>query len=283
MESISNLKIIPEKYESYLVSKIDPLIARSEMGDSEKCFINGLIRYYKPTNILECGVSSGGGSVVVLNAIDDLDKAHLISIDRSEHYYKDSSLPVGCDVEAFYKYVPIDKWTLISGKDPCHVMEKLGKIFDFAVIDTMHAHPCESLNFLCVLPYLKDGAIVILHDISVFMLNRKNRHGKSLLGNGLATRILFSALVGNKLLPQAKIKHGNKQVYNICAIQINSDTRKHISNVFYSLAIPWEYFPSDDINDIRKVLSKHYDKSLMDCFDDAVKWNKQWVLDRKNL
>jgi cellulose biosynthesis protein BcsQ len=44
------------------------------------------------------------------------------------------------------------KWELIRGKDPSEVMESIGKKFDFAVIDTAHLHPVETLNFLCVLP-----------------------------------------------------------------------------------------------------------------------------------
>ena len=282
LDKINNLKIVPENFESSKTTKIDTSIVRSEMDDIERRFVNGLVRYYKPENILECGVSSGGGSVVLLNAINDMPDARLVSIDRSENYHKDKSLPVGCDVEAFFGYIPTEKWTLIAGKDPCQVLlDSLGQTFDFAVIDTMHAHPCESLNFLCVLPHLKDGAIVVLHDISVFMLNRINSSGRSLCGNGLATRILFSVLAGEKLLPQTKIKYGNKQVHNIGAIQINQDTRRYISNVFHSLSVPWEYFPSEsDIKDIRSYLSNYYEKSLMEQFDDAMRWNKLWVLDR---
>ena len=46
----------------------------NEMSYLERCFLNGIIRQTKPKKILELGVSAGGSSAIILNAIKDFDK-----------------------------------------------------------------------------------------------------------------------------------------------------------------------------------------------------------------
>ena len=58
------------------------------MTFKERAFINGIIRKTKPKNIVEIGVSAGGSSCVILNAIKDLDDSRLFSFDYSTKWYK---------------------------------------------------------------------------------------------------------------------------------------------------------------------------------------------------
>jgi predicted O-methyltransferase YrrM len=280
-ESFSTMPIVPEEYEATHADKVDWSDLNSEMSEQERKFVNGLIRYYQPQSLLEVGVSQGGGSVNLLNAINDQAEASLTSIDRMEFYYGDGVTPVGNDVVKTYPDLPTGKWNLITGKDPSEVMETLGKTYDFAVIDTAHLHPIESLNFLCVLPYLKDGAIVILHDISLFYHGEVNGNYN---GRSLATRILLSTVTGEKIFPQRKTItyiSSNELVHNIVALQINEDTRKYIGNVFQSLFIPWETYPGDGIKSIKNLLTKHYPQALMEDFLQATQQNAAWVLSER--
>lgn len=52
------------------------------MSEHERRFLNGIIRELKPEKILEVGVSAGRSSVIILNAIKDIEDAKLYSIDR---------------------------------------------------------------------------------------------------------------------------------------------------------------------------------------------------------
>ena len=49
------------------------------MGGNQREFINGIIRKFKPKKIVEIGVYYGGSSAVILNAIKDIEGAHLYS------------------------------------------------------------------------------------------------------------------------------------------------------------------------------------------------------------
>ena len=57
------------------------------MWSNQREFLNGVVRKFKPKKIVEIGVSKGGGSCIILNAIQDIKNAHLYSIDLSNGTY----------------------------------------------------------------------------------------------------------------------------------------------------------------------------------------------------
>lgn len=72
----------PENFEREYFERIaETAKPYSEMEENEKFFLSGLIRLFKPAKILELGVSSGGGSAIIPNAIRDIDGAKLFSVD----------------------------------------------------------------------------------------------------------------------------------------------------------------------------------------------------------
>ena len=271
---LSELPIVPESYETAHYEKLDYTNVFSQMSPVERKFINGLLRYYQPEHILEIGVSQGGGTVNILNAISDIPNASLCSVDVTT-----SDL---CGIEAKLKFpnIPESKWQLITGKDISEIASKAlekGKI-DFVILDSMHLHPVESLNFLSVLPFLNEGAIVVLHDISVFAFPKEN-------GTNLASRILYSSIVGDKLSPDYGDElHENScpGVVNIAAFQILPDTRKYIGNVFDGLLHPWEYFPHQYLNTVRELFTEHYSQENIIKFDKAREQNATWMLSGKS-
>jgi len=261
------------KYESLdieIYNSVTWSLVHSEMTEQERLFVHGLIRYNKPKCLLEIGVSRGGGSVNLLNAISDDCEATLTSIDKLEYYYRDKNVKVGSDVEKVFPKLPQGKWNLLTGTDPCNVIEKIEKKFDFVVIDTSHAHPIESLNFLCVFPFMKDDAIIILHDISLVY----NHSPKAPLS--LAPRILASSLTGEKIFPSVKSAlyvSDTEPVHNICAVVMTQEQRQQIIDVFISLSIPWQTYPLREIVNIRNLIEKYYSYECLEMFDEADRLN----------
>ena len=72
------------------------------MNKNQRGFINGLIRYFKPKKILELGVFFGGSSIIILNAIKDIEDSHLFSIDIN------NSSSVGKCVDKYFKHLIIN-------------------------------------------------------------------------------------------------------------------------------------------------------------------------------
>lgn len=259
---LSQLGIVPEEYDIDHCRNVDYTDIHSEMSDCERQFVSGLIRYYEPSNIIELGVSRGGGTVNILNAISDLD-SKCVSIDVAETFWGNGNELIACDVDR--RRVDPEKWKLITGHDPVDVIEELDTKFDFAIIDTAHKHPIESLNFLTILPFLNDGAIVCLHDVIVFYLT---------VGQGFANRILAMCVCADKLEPRNAEEY-NMTLPNMVAFQVTQETRKHIRGVFDSLAFPWEMFP-DRLESFTSYFSRHYSNDLCSLFQNTVKFQRKY-------
>jgi predicted O-methyltransferase YrrM len=272
---LSELPDLPENIDTEMFNIMPPETYEfTEMCIPENKFLFGLIRYFKPKNILEVGVSSGGGTGLMLSAIKDMKETSLLSIDFAEQAYRHPDKPVG--FVALRENANNPQWTLVSGKDPAEVIEGFDKKFDFAVIDTAHIHPVETLNFLSVLPFLEDGAIVVLHDLSLYMHTNYFRDLSNFPIVSLATRYLFSSVAGEKITVSSKDKKyiSKWTLPNIGAFQVTNDTRKYIDGVFRSLATPWGFIPDDNIlNSVRNIIENHYAQAKLELFDDAVKAN----------
>lgn len=158
-------------------------------------FICGLIRKHKLKKILEVGVFHGASSVVYLQAIKTLKlnaKLYLVDIAKDT--------PAATKVQQWALHL-VDPWTLHYGRNVSAYLDTIGDDIDFCILDTNHFMPGEVLNFLCVLPYLKDGAIVVLDDqilqfrlISDFV---RNIGFESMI----SCKLLFDTVVADKLTP----------------------------------------------------------------------------------
>ena len=82
-----------------------------QMIYDEPYFINGIIRKYKPKKCLEIGVAAGGSSIIILNAIKDINNSFLISLDLNTELYCDKNFKTGYTV---YKYFPELNWETIT-------------------------------------------------------------------------------------------------------------------------------------------------------------------------
>uniref|UniRef100_UPI004056660C class I SAM-dependent methyltransferase n=1 Tax=Acetatifactor sp. TaxID=1872090 RepID=UPI004056660C len=236
----------------------------SEMGIEQQAFICGLLKKYKPRKIVEVGVAAGATTAVILNCIKNLElDAELHSIDISKHYYKDKNKETGFLAEEYKGKVSyMFKHILHIGILPDY-LEEIGDEIDFIILDTVHELPGEVLDFLVCLPTLKNGAVVVMHDVAL------NHHRFTF--DSYATRVLWSSVVGEKIECDEDAIIG--------AFLVNEDTRKYIWNVFSALLITWTYFPME-LDKYRLYISKNYDSDLLKLYDTAVSTNKDTLMRR---
>jgi predicted O-methyltransferase YrrM len=299
------MNIAPQVFENNIYEKLtDRDLQYSEMPDVERRFVNGLVRYFRPRRLLEIGVARGGGSVVLLNAIADMRGRTLVSIDAMTEYYADSGFEVGFSALEKYRdrmlgavtpdenkcevsYSETGKcsdgekqWQLITGKDPAEVMDVIGtaRKFDFAVLDSAHIHPVESLNFLTFLPYLADDAIVVIQDIGFWAWQIRSLRESFYQGLhrfpflSFANKLLFDTVSADKITLPINEYPERMPFSNIGAFQINRDTWRYLDNVFSMLAFPWGIVPPR-IGAVAKFIHKHYEQKHIDMFDRALAMN----------
>ncbi|TXJ21701.1 class I SAM-dependent methyltransferase [Brachyspira aalborgi] len=270
----------PEKFENEVLNQINDILdikitkskLTSEMTYLERYFLNGIVRQTKPKKILELGVSAGGSSAIILNAIKDFDNAKLYSVDYNTKLYYDNSKNTGFIIDEKFSNLK-NKWKLYTGGTAAKYMEEIGGEINLCLIDTMHINPGEFLDFLIVLPYLKKNAILILHDIALHY-NGNERHS-------ITNCILFSCLRGKKLSFNEGLWN---RFANIGAVILDENIKDNILDYLYLLTLPWEYLPTDnDILECQKLFSKHYKQDLVDKFINIMLVNKKFFINDKNL
>lgn len=209
------------------------------MTSFEHSFICGLLKEYKPKKILEVGVASGGTTAIILKCIQKLGlNSMMYSVDISEKWYRNPDEKTGFLVDEF-DCGKEGSHEFLLGKPLPYYIDKIGKNVDFLMLDTSHSLPGELLDFLICLPYLKDGCIVVLHDVMESVMQKRPTEN--------ATKLLFDTVSATKyyMLDEDNFSFG---LSNIAAFQINEETREHIADVFSALSNHWAYFfnPEDE-------------------------------------
>ena len=262
------------KYERNFITASMKKYAQWDQLDNEPYFINGIIRKFKPKNCLEIGVSRGGGSIIILNAIKDINDSRLISLDLSEDLYINNGQKTGCNVKKYFPELAENKWKLFTGKQPHIFLEKLNMKFDFLFLDTKHLAPGELINIIEALPFLNENAIVVLHDV-MFHLPSHNYYVTPEVKYHPSMIYLMTSLKGKKYIMHSK----RFQFENIGAIILSKNQENYYLNYFLLLMSPWNYMPSDEqIEQLQKFIKKYYKKRLyLNIFNSAVKENKLYI------
>lgn len=243
--------LFPSEAENKILNELDSsYLETSEMTEAERQFLNALILRTKPKKLLEIGVSRGGSSVIMLNAIRNNENAKLYSVDRYERFYDDQNIMVGSSVDNYPSLK--NKWQLYTEDLTLGFIDEIGQDIDFCLIDTMHILPGEIFDFLMVLPYLKDDATIVFHDTNLHTHNKL----RSQLNMAITNNLLMSTINGDKLI-QGNFTNINTAFPNIGAIKLNNTSKLNIWEIFNLLTIKWSYIPSNE--DLLKIV-KHFER-----------------------
>ncbi|MDR2337584.1 MAG: class I SAM-dependent methyltransferase [Deltaproteobacteria bacterium] len=250
--------------EEQILNRLNPeYIQYSEMQPLERSFLNTLVLRHKPKRILELGVSAGSSAVLILNALQEIPGSKLYSIDYSSSLYRDLTKHVGFTVDNYPELK--QNWQLLTNGLACKFIDNLEESFDFCFIDTVHKVPGEILDFLLVFPYLKQNAVIVLHDTNLHTINNCYNDLNS-------NNMLISAISGEKLVPNYD-RYLGMRFANIAGVILNEQQQENIWDIFNLLLQPWKYMPSGiNLNNIRKYLAQHYTDYFCNFFDRVVNY-----------
>ncbi len=156
-----------DELEKILVSQEIPT---GTVEPDDMRFIWDQIFNEKPNVYLELGVASGLSTAMTLEAMEFTNpKSTVIGIDLSERLYYDNRHQTGYLVEKLKKNIEcnyelhLNKWAA----DIEDILE--GRTVDCAFIDANHSHPWATLDTILLLPFLRQGGLLIYHDISLYL------------------------------------------------------------------------------------------------------------------
>ena len=259
-----------ENYENNIITDKMKKEAGWIMSQREANFINGIIRKIRPINCLEIGVASGGSSILILNAIKDIENSNLISLDLNKQLFLNQTKRTGHRVNEYFPEL-MKKWKLFTGDLPHKFLSKLNIKYDFLFIDTAHITPGEILNFIEALPFLNENSVIVIHDL-LWQYFRKIEVKSKFYP---ASIILMPAIYGDKVLLGGQ----NEEVNNMGAVFLYPHQENHYLDYFLLLLNFWEYMPTDkQIKDLRAFIKNYYKKGLyLKMFDKAISENKKII------
>jgi predicted O-methyltransferase YrrM len=233
---------------------------KCEMSYKDKAFINGIVRKTSPKTIVEMGLSAGGSSCIILNALKDMPDAKLYSFDYNTDWYREIGKST-CRKTGFLveQILPneVHKWELYTGGSPCKYLEKVlpDTGVDICFIDTVHFNPGEHLNILEILPFMKKNGIVIFHDTAYHTMHSSQ---------GFTTCVSINTLEGKRIKLSSESTLG---LPNASAIILSEVWTNMPYKLFTNLSLQWHY--KIKVNDYRDLLNhfiKYYDSDLVQIF-----------------
>ena len=239
------------------------------MTDFDSAFLCGVLKTFRPKKILEVGVAAGGSTATILQALEDISapyEMHSVDLAERQKVYRNVETGFLATLAKERIFNPLNgthKFHL--GKILPQVIDEIGFGVDFVLLDTVHRLPGELLDFLAVLPYLTDNAVVVLHDVSL------HQQPDDPLNN--ATGVLFGSVSADKFLNFQPDEEFFRYP-NIAAFKVNEQTAACVENVFLSLILRWDYWPTDEqIKIYRQLYRRFYADALIEIFQEAVDMN----------
>ena len=213
------------------VDEIEPVFQRfyfdgmGAVSRGDVQFLCDLIKESQPAKCFEVGVASGMSTTFLLKALAKVGpETELVSVDISQQYYADRTKQVGYIVDAAIpelgcKYgMHFNHWSADAEKFAS------GEKFDFVFIDAHHSHPWATLDTMLVLPFVKPGTWIALHDIALYETPRFKRETGP-----------FNAY---QSFPAPK-KKSQFENHNIGAFQVTGCHRDYEDHLLASLAQEW--------------------------------------------
>ncbi len=283
MDRMCNLHIEGIQLDYAPRKKVLPIISfiesEPEMTEFESAFLAGLISEYKPKKCLEVGVAAGGTTAIMLQALTDINNQDFVlhSVDLCERFYRGEFIQTGKLGDEAAKNLNLENnWILKLGNSLPFFIEEIGDGIEFAILDTMHSLPGELLDFIVLLPYLKDGAVVCLHDISYNQVCYESRYGN-------ACNVLYNVVTADKIFNFVPDLESDEDYPNIGAFIVNCDTRKYAMDLFRALSLTWEYpLNENEKNKYYEVVEKKYSKDAIHVLSNALFMNDR-LFERKDI
>lgn len=242
----------------------------AEMNAFQHAFIAGLVKKYRPNKIVEIGIAAGGTTCFLHECLKrNSYTANIYSVDKFATYYRIPTKKTGYLVNEMavcdgYEYIT-DFQSILIGKSIPSYLERIGDNIDFLIMDTTHALPGELLDFFVCLPYLKEGAVIVLHDTICNMVNNNG---------SFATKLLFDVVKAKKIVNFNEDEEKYTGFPNIMAFEVTEDTKKNAIDILSSLTCDWKYYLEDDeIEEYSRIICNKYGSRQDDLFRGLCKIN----------
>ncbi len=214
------------------------------IGYHETMLLAELIEHHKPRVFVEIGTASGFSAKLIARCMNEHDGKRLLSFDLDQTWYGDSTKPVGfltAELRDCGFPVEID---VMPGSTCADVEARLqGSQADAGFIDGSHYHPWPTLDAMLVLPRMRPGGFLGLHDLHLYMLeDYRDQFGP---------KFLFDQI------PESRRRADEERPYPISyAIFPPDDYRDLEGAMAKSLLLPWAGGTAEAVRSLPRIQSQ---------------------------
>jgi predicted O-methyltransferase YrrM len=204
-----------------------PAWAVASISEADAAFFAGLVIELRPTKLVEVGVASGWGSCVLLHALAaaPVEGCELYGVDIAERFFYDAAYETGqCVRDVMPECLP--RYHLATGATLGECVPKIGDGIDFAFVDAHHMHPWATLDLLAIMPFLKPGCWVAMHDLSLSLKEDQEHRNRG-------PKYLFEGWDDDKV-------HSTQEPTMAGAIRIPDDPVQSLPLLLDIIYTPWE-------------------------------------------
>jgi len=156
------------KLEEKIIDKIERVGGEELWGTSGRntfLLLYSFVRATKPQVVIETGVASGSSSYVILQALENNKKGVLYSIDFPETWQFD---PEGKKSGWLVPDSLRHRWKLLIGRSSDLLPDLLAQLkkIDIFFHDSEHTYENMWFEYNLVWNYIKDGGLLLSHDVS---------------------------------------------------------------------------------------------------------------------
>ena len=194
-------------------------------------------------------MASGRSAGLIARMLEEHGGETLVTLDHDNTFFGDTTKPNGFLIEEIYRggTVKISKHPFRTSLD----LPSFGIKFDMAFIDANHQHPWPTIDTLFAAKRMREGAVIIHHDLNLFMLQDRPI--------GVGPKYLYDQF------PDALKTRSDAPPGNIFSLQLKPSAADFETRIKDSLALPWTLqtpLSADFLRRIETFLSMEYSESL---------------------
>lgn len=215
------------------------------------------IEEHRPRAFIEVGTSSGLSTGLLALMLHDNGGERLVSVDVSDRFYRDDSMPTGFLVPRLYDgdRVSVELRSPVTSVD----VAAWDDTFEMGFVDGSHQHPWPVIDTLCLLPRLAGPKVLFHHDLNVY---KKQRNA-----NGVGPKYLFDQF------PESHRTRYAANRGNLFSLSLDLPLDQVETIAAEAFSLPWtglrwkrgRHF----LESFRSVLRDHYSAGLLEAFDES--------------
>lgn len=225
----------------------------------EMLYFQDLIAKHRPEGFIEIGTASGLSGGLICLLLEENGGQRFTTVDHDNTFFGDTTQENGFQLPLIYDgdKVQVTRHTFKIAAD----VPGLGETYDMAFVDANHQHPWPLIDTLCIYPVMTGPKLVFEHDLDLYRKQEPPIFG-------IGPKFLYDQF------PDSHRDRATANNGNLFSVSLDLPQSKIEEIAKAAFMLPWSLrtpIGGKPMEKVRAVLTEHYDRSVVETFDQAAK------------